>query len=66
MAMAALRREGRRIAAPIISPRPINPLRSSIVPSEYDSICFAFTYCSVCVVVVFDDNDIYALACAFV
>ncbi|KAG6390034.1 hypothetical protein SASPL_151512 [Salvia splendens] len=37
MAMAALRREGRRIAAPIISPRPINPLRSSIVPSEDQS-----------------------------
>lgn len=37
MAMAALRREGRRIAAPIISPRPLNPLRSSIVPTEDQS-----------------------------
>ncbi|KAL7114888.1 hypothetical protein ACP275_04G149900 [Erythranthe tilingii] len=34
MAMAALRREGRRIAAPLLSPHPINPLRSSLASSE--------------------------------
>ncbi|KAK6128158.1 hypothetical protein DH2020_038098 [Rehmannia glutinosa] len=44
MAMAALRREGRRIAAPLISPQPINPIRSSIASSEYDTIPFAFRF----------------------
>ncbi|KAL8529424.1 hypothetical protein ACS0TY_006741 [Phlomoides rotata] len=34
MAMAALRREGRRIAAPLISPHPANLLRSSVAASE--------------------------------
>ncbi|KAK6123113.1 hypothetical protein DH2020_043149 [Rehmannia glutinosa] len=34
MAMAALRREGRRIAAPLINPHPINPLRSSLASSD--------------------------------
>ncbi|CAA2959640.1 ATP synthase subunit gamma, mitochondrial [Olea europaea subsp. europaea] len=34
MAMAALRREGRRFAAPIISPQPLNPFRSSISSAE--------------------------------
>ncbi|KAL6965565.1 hypothetical protein U1Q18_036617 [Sarracenia purpurea var. burkii] len=33
MAMAALRREGRRFP-PLISPNPINALRSSLAPSE--------------------------------
>jgi len=33
MAMAALRREGRRFA-PLISPNPINTLRSTLVPSQ--------------------------------
>ncbi|XP_075479963.1 ATP synthase subunit gamma, mitochondrial [Primulina tabacum] len=33
MAMAALRREGRRVAVPLIS-----PLRSSIAPSEYETM----------------------------
>ncbi|KAL8547071.1 hypothetical protein ACS0TY_006700 [Phlomoides rotata] len=34
MAMAALRREGRRIAAPLISPHPANLLRSSVAATE--------------------------------
>ncbi|KAH0762717.1 hypothetical protein KY290_018790 [Solanum tuberosum] len=34
MAMAALRREGRRFATPLISPNPTNVLRSSLIPSE--------------------------------
>ncbi|KAL6559570.1 hypothetical protein OROGR_004687 [Orobanche gracilis] len=34
MAMAALRREGRRMAAPLMSPHSINPLRSSLASSE--------------------------------
>ncbi|KAL3824754.1 hypothetical protein ACJIZ3_020783 [Penstemon smallii] len=34
MAMAALRREGRRIAVPLISPNPINPLRSTLASSQ--------------------------------
>lgn len=34
MAMAALRREGRRFATPLISPNPANVLRSSLIPSE--------------------------------
>lgn len=34
MAMAALRREGRRFAAPLISPNPVNTLRSSLASSE--------------------------------
>ncbi|KAF3438069.1 hypothetical protein FNV43_RR20825 [Rhamnella rubrinervis] len=34
MAMAALRREGRRSLAPLISPHPINAARSSLVPAE--------------------------------
>lgn len=59
MAMAALRREGRRIAAPIISPRPLNPLRSSIVPTEYDAIPLLF---DLCVVDDDDDNDVCARA----
>ncbi|KAI5660006.1 hypothetical protein M9H77_28799 [Catharanthus roseus] len=34
MAMAALRREGRRFAAPLISPNPVNTFRSSLAPTE--------------------------------
>ncbi|XP_009595028.1 ATP synthase subunit gamma, mitochondrial [Nicotiana tabacum] len=34
MAMAALRREGRRFATPLISPNPTNALRSSLIPSQ--------------------------------
>lgn len=34
MAMASLRREGRRFAAPLFSPQPLNPLRSSISSAE--------------------------------
>ncbi|XP_059303706.1 ATP synthase subunit gamma, mitochondrial-like [Lycium ferocissimum] len=34
MAMAALRREGRRFATPLISPNPAIALRSSIIPSQ--------------------------------
>ncbi|KAG5618459.1 hypothetical protein H5410_018283 [Solanum commersonii] len=34
MAMAALRREGRRFATPLISPNPANVFRSSLIPSE--------------------------------
>ncbi|KAK4479272.1 hypothetical protein RD792_014783 [Penstemon davidsonii] len=34
MAMAALRREGKRIAVPLISPNPINPLRSTLASSQ--------------------------------
>ncbi|CAK9147970.1 unnamed protein product [Ilex paraguariensis] len=34
MAMAALRREGRRFATPLIRPNPTNALRSSLSPSE--------------------------------
>lgn len=34
MAMAALRREGRRFATPLISPNPATVFRSSIIPSE--------------------------------
>ncbi|EPS64758.1 hypothetical protein M569_10022, partial [Genlisea aurea] len=34
MAMAALRREGSRLGAPLISPQPINPLRSSFASYE--------------------------------
>ncbi|XP_065856174.1 ATP synthase subunit gamma, mitochondrial [Euphorbia lathyris] len=34
MAMAALRREGRRFAAPLISPQPITAIRSSLIAEE--------------------------------
>ncbi|KAK4395790.1 ATP synthase subunit gamma, mitochondrial [Sesamum angolense] len=34
MAMAALRREGRRIAGPLMSPHPVNPLRASLASSD--------------------------------
>lgn len=34
MAMAALRREGRRFATPLIAPNPANVIRSSLIPSE--------------------------------
>ncbi|XP_022885450.1 ATP synthase subunit gamma, mitochondrial-like [Olea europaea var. sylvestris] len=38
MAMAALRREGRRFAAPLISNNPINPFRSSFAPAEEQAL----------------------------
>ncbi|KAL0342429.1 UNVERIFIED_CONTAM: ATP synthase subunit gamma, mitochondrial [Sesamum calycinum] len=34
MAMAALRREGRRIAGPLMSPHPVNPLRASLASPD--------------------------------
>ncbi|KAK4436977.1 ATP synthase subunit gamma, mitochondrial [Sesamum alatum] len=34
MAMAALRREGRRIAGPLMTPHPVNPLRASLASSD--------------------------------
>ncbi|KAL2461980.1 ATP synthase subunit gamma [Abeliophyllum distichum] len=38
MAMAALRREGRRFAAPLISNNPINPLHSSFAPAKEQAL----------------------------
>ncbi|XP_027165093.1 ATP synthase subunit gamma, mitochondrial [Coffea eugenioides] len=38
MAMAALRREGRRFATPLMSANPANTLRSSLLPSEEQAI----------------------------
>ncbi|MFS8025080.1 hypothetical protein Hanom_Chr16g01470731 [Helianthus anomalus] len=38
MAMAALRREGRRFAPLVSSPNPINAIRSTLAPAEYDFI----------------------------
>lgn len=40
--MAALRREGRRFAAPLISPQPITAIRSSLI-AEYDILFFSLT-----------------------
>lgn len=52
MAMAALRREGRRFATPLISPNPATVFRSSIIPSElvfFQSYTLIMVFFIVCV-----------------
>ncbi|GER40162.1 ATP synthase subunit gamma [Striga asiatica] len=55
MAMAALRREGRRMAAPLLAPRPVYPIQST--PVSYDKGCGFL--CHVCLPLSASKTSVY-------